>query len=233
MAAAIELKSVAAWRSDIYVAFTEWGTLRHYSRRSIVFSEGDPSTAAYGVKQGIIGTTSISADGREIFNTLRHPGDIFGLSELILQRPRTRNAVVLDTADLVVIQRDRFLELLGARAEIILALLGSAFSRWTTLHHMRTDLAGGSARRRVASALRYLAESRAEAGTVPSNAPLHVTHETIGNLCDLSRQTVTTVLAELEAQGLVELGFRCIRLIGVADLDRLIEAEGSVELSLE
>jgi CRP-like cAMP-binding protein len=232
MAPAVELKSVSAWRSDIYAAFAEWGKLQHYPRRSIVFSEGEPATAAYGIKHGIVGTTSIGVDGREIFNTLRHQGDIFGISELILQRRRTRNAVVLDSADLVVIQRDRFLELLGTRAEIIVALLGSAFSRWTTLHHMRTDLAGGSARRRVASALRYLAESRAEAGTVPSNAPLHVTHETIGNLCDLSRQTVTTVLAEFEARGLVELGFRCIRLIDIADLNRLIESEDTFELSL-
>jgi CRP-like cAMP-binding protein len=228
----LDLKPVSEWRRQIYLAFDEWGTQQHYARRSFVFVEGEPATAAYAVKHGIVATTSIGADGREVFNTLRHPGDVFGFSELILQRARTRNAVVMDTADLLVIERDRFLELLSARPDIVLALLGSAYSRWTTLHHMRTDLAGGSARRRVASALRYLAQSRAEAAEVADQAPLRVTHETIGNLCDLSRQTVTTILDEFEQLGLVELGFRSLRLRDLAGLTAVIESDDRTELSV-
>jgi CRP/FNR family transcriptional regulator len=214
------------------LAFVEWGTPKHYARREFVFVEGEPSTAAYAVKQGIVGTTTIGADGRETFNTLRHSGDVFGFSELILRRARTRNAVVMDAGELLVIERERFVELLSARPDILLAMLGSAYSRWTTLHHMRADLAGGSARRRVASTLRYLAESRAEVAADSDEAPLRITHETIGNLCDLSRQTVTTILAEFEALGLVELGFRSLRLLDLRRLAAVIESDDRAELSV-
>ena len=67
--------------------------------------------------------------------------------------------------------------------------------------------------------LSELAGSTEELATT-AQPQLRITHEEISRVCDLSRQTVTTILGELQASGVVRLGLRSIRLLDRGRLNR-------------
>lgn len=219
-------KSVRGWRADITEAIAEHGVLRSLARKEVIFHQGMPATAVYAVKSGVIETSGLNASGREVTLSIRGPREAFGYSEAVLGKPRTRQSSVLQDAEIWELATDAFLDMIAERPDIMLAMLGSVMYRVTLSSEMRADLRGTTAYSRVGYVLLQLAGSTAEMAS--SDRPvLRITHEEISRICDLSRQTVTTILGEMRTAGIVELGLRSICVIDRAKLDEQIESAQS------
>jgi CRP/FNR family cyclic AMP-dependent transcriptional regulator len=215
--AAFRSKNVQAWREDISAVIRERGVLHGYARKEVIFHQGAPATAIYATKSGLIETSGLNQAGREVTLSIRGPGEPFGYSEAVLGEPRTRQASVLQDATVWQLGTDQFLDLIADRPDIILAMLGSVLFRRTRSSEMRADLRGTSAYLRVGYVLSRLAVGTDELAHAKQPV-LRVTHEEISRVCDLSRQTVTTILGEMQEAGIVELGLRSIQVI---DRERL------------
>ena len=55
---------------------------------------------------------------------------------------------------------------------------------------------------------------------------LRITHEELSRVCDLSRQTVTTILGSMQADGIVALGLRSVRVLDRRRLCQEVEPAG-------
>jgi CRP-like cAMP-binding protein len=141
-------KNVHIWRGEISEAVAARGVLRAYSRREIIFNQGMPSKAVYAVKSGLIETSELNASGRQVTLSIRGPGQPFGYSEAVLDTPRTRQASVLQDAEIWELRTSDFMDMLPGRPDLILAMLGSVLARTTKSSEMRADLRGTSARSR-------------------------------------------------------------------------------------
>lgn len=216
-------KTVKEWRADITAAIAAHGTLRSFSRKGVIFHQGMPGTAVYAVRSGVIETSGLNASGREVTLSIRGPGEPFGYSEAVLGEPRTRQASVLQDAEIWELPTEPFLNMLAERPDIMLAMLGSMMYRVTRSSEMRADLRGTTAYSRVGYVLLQLASSTADLA-VSEKPQLRITHEEISRVCDLSRQTVTTTLGEMRDAGIVELGLRSICILDRARLDEQIES---------
>jgi len=219
-------KSVREWRADISDAIAEHGVLRSFARKEVIFHQGMPARAVYAVKGGVIETSGLNAQGREVTLSIRGPGEPFGYSEAVLGEPRTRQASVLQDAEIWELPTEAFLDMLARRPDIMLAMLGSMMYRVTRSSEMRADLRGTSAYARVGYVLLQLASSTAALASA-DEPQLRITHEEISRICDLSRQTVTTILGEMREAGIVELGLRSIRLVNRQRLDQQVESAHS------
>lgn len=219
-------KTVHAWRADISEAIAEHGVLRSFARKDVIFHQGMPAKAVYAVKSGVIETSGLNASGREVTLSIRGPGEPFGYSEAVLGEARTRQASILQDAELWELGTEAFLDLLADRPHLTLAMLGSALYRVTRSSEMRADLRGTTAYSRVGYVLLQLGRSTAELVTA-AQPQLRITHEEISRVCDLSRQTVTTILGEMRDAGILELGLRSIRILNRARLDQQIESASS------
>jgi CRP/FNR family transcriptional regulator, cyclic AMP receptor protein len=218
-------KSVADWRNDIARAIQERGVLQLYKRKETVFQQGSPATMVYAVKSGMIETSCLNQGGREVTLSIRGPGESFGYSEAVLGGPRTRQAGVLQDAEIWKMASDQFMEMIAGRPDILLAMLGSALHRVTRSSEMRADLRGSSASIRVGYVLSRLAASTDELATA-GTPELCITHEELSRVCDLSRQTVSKVLETMQRRDIVALGLRSIRVLDRARLANDIEDEG-------
>lgn len=216
-------KSVREWRADVSAAIAEHGTLRVFSRKEIIFHQGAPARAVFAVKSGVIETSGINAQGREVTLSIRGPGEPFGYSEALLSEQRSRQASVLQDAEIWEMTTDAFMDMLAVRPDIMLSMLGSMMHRFTRSSEMRAELRGTSAYPRVGYVLLQLAGSTA-ALALADRPQLRITHEEISRVCDLSRQTVTTILGEMREAGIVELGLRSIRLLDRPRLRREVES---------
>jgi CRP/FNR family cyclic AMP-dependent transcriptional regulator len=219
-------KSVRAWRADITEAIAEHGVLRSFARKDVIFNQGMSAKAVYAVKSGVFETSGLNASGREVTLSIRGPGEAFGYSEAMLGEPRTRQASVLQDAEIWELATNAFLDMLAERPDVMLAMLGSVMYRVTRSSEMRADLRGATAHARVGYVLLQLASSTADLAAA-ARPQLRITHEEISRVCDLSRQTVTTILGEMRDAGLVELGLRSIVVTDRARLEEQIESAHS------
>ncbi len=220
-------KTVNDWRNDIAFAIRERGVLYRYRRKETVFQQGTAATMVYAVKSGLIETSCLNESGREVTLSIRGPGEPFGYSEAILGETRTRQASVLQDAEIWRIGSDQFLEMIAERPEIMLATLGSVLHRLTRSSEMRADLRGSSAFTRVGYVLSRLATSTQELACAETPRLL-ITHEELSRVCDLSRQTVSKVLETMQRKAIVGLGLRSIRVLDRAQLESQV-AEGHLE----
>jgi len=223
LVAEFQSKSIASWRSEISAAIAETGRLRSYERKRVLFQQGMVSDTVYAIKSGLVEISGLNEAGHEVTSSIRGPGEQFGWAEGLLAEPRSRQATVLQEAELWELGIDAFLALLVSRPRIMLAALGSAVHRETRFATMHYDLRGRTAHTRVAYALLRLAARAAEGA--PETPHLRITHEEISRLCELSRQTVTTILGEMQRSGILELGLRSIRILDQNQLSAIVDEE--------
>ena len=107
---------------------------RPYPMGAIIFSQGDPGDALYGVVTGKVRISASAPDGKEMFLNIMEPGDTFGEIALLDGNPRTATASATAPAELLVIMRDPFLTLLQREQGLSIHLLRLLCQRirWTS-----------------------------------------------------------------------------------------------------
>lgn len=211
-------KSVETWRQELCDTIAVRGTLRSYPRKSLVLKQGDLANEVFAIKSGLVEISGLNASGHEVTTSVRRAGEHFGWAEGLLGVPRGRQATALQDTELWQMPMAEFLNMLLDNPPIMLAALGSAVHREIGFTQMRYDLRGASAYEKVAYVVLRLEEdacARAGPGTA-----IKITHEEIARICELSRQTVTTVLRTMQKRGIIQQGFRTLH---VNNRARLLE----------
>jgi CRP/FNR family transcriptional regulator, cyclic AMP receptor protein len=177
---------------------------RSYRDGAIVFSQGDPGDALYGVVTGKIRISSSSRDGREIFLNIMEPGDAFGEIALLDGHHRTATAGATSPSELIIITRDHFLELLKREPELVshVVQLLCERIRWTS------GLAEESALLSVPERLarRLLSLGRLHGRETPNGVELSISQEEVAHFLGLSRQAVNQYLQHWKVRGWLTLG---------------------------
>ena len=70
---------------------------KSYSRKSIVFHEGDHGDTLYIIKGGRVKIAKVAIDGREKTLTILQPGDFFGEMAIFDNMPRSATAEAIDS----------------------------------------------------------------------------------------------------------------------------------------
>ena len=87
-------------------------TRRSYPKGAVIFSQGQPGDALFGVIAGQVRISASGTAGQEVFLNIMEPGDTFGEVAVMDGLPRTAGACALEDTSLIVIKRTDFLKLL-------------------------------------------------------------------------------------------------------------------------
>ncbi len=108
----------------------EAGAIRGVSRGAILFHEGTPADAMYGLLAGQVKLVRYSARGRELLLHLVRGGQTFAEAALFGSGTYPATAEVIEDGEVWVLGRERLLALVERAPELGLALAGSV-SVWT------------------------------------------------------------------------------------------------------
>jgi CRP/FNR family cyclic AMP-dependent transcriptional regulator len=198
---------------------------RSYSEGSIVFSQGDPGDALYGVVTGRVRISASAPDGKEMFLNIMEPGDTFGEIALLDGNPRTATAGAMATSELLIIMRDPFLGLLQREPTLSTHLLRLLCQRirWTS------GLAEDSALLAVPARLarRVLSLGKMHGHQTLEGVHLAISQEDIARFLGISRQVVNQYLQIWKANGWVELGRAKMTILDPQALQRTAESNES------
>src|SRR3954469_18960388 len=96
---------------------------RKAKKGTLLFRKGDPGTNLYAVCAGAVRVSAPSARGKDAIFNLIVPGEIFGEIAFLDGGPRTADAVVIESGELMIVERRDFLPLVQDYPELALRLL--------------------------------------------------------------------------------------------------------------
>lgn len=171
-----------------------------------IFFADQPSNAIYFLKQGRVKIATTSEEGKEIVKAVLFPGEVFGELAIAGEEKRHDRAVALDD-DVIVCSMDL------ADAQMMLSRdprLHMAFTRligqrMIGLERRLENLVFKDSRSRIIGLLREMAEQHGRSVGTEVLLDHSLTHQDIADLTATARQTVTTVLSELQKQDQVHM----------------------------
>lgn len=185
---------------------------RDYARGEVVFQKGDPGTAMFLVRSGLLKVYESSPEGTELVLTTLAAGAVVGELALADGGERSASVAALQPSRLLVLGRNEFLHALrqeGALAEPLLHYLAAHLRRLTDF---AADLVFLDLSARVAKLLTRLAEESGQP-VRPGMLLRSLTQSELAAMVGASRQSTNGVLRGFVQAGWVELEGRQIRLL--------------------
>jgi CRP/FNR family transcriptional regulator, cyclic AMP receptor protein len=198
---------------------------RFYEEGAIVFSQGDPGDALYGVVTGRIRISASTREGKEMFLNIMEPGDTFGEIALLDGNPRTATASATATCELMIIPRAQFLSLLEREPPLAIHLLQLLCQRIRWTSGWAEDSALLAVPTRLARRLLSLAKLHGH--NAQKGVELLISQEEMGRFLGLSRQAVNQYLQEWKAKGWVDVGRGKVTILNETALQALAAGNDS------
>jgi CRP/FNR family cyclic AMP-dependent transcriptional regulator len=191
---------------------------RKVKKGTLLFRKGDKGTNLYVVCAGAVRVSAPSDQGKDAVFNLIVPGEIFGEIAFLDGGLRTADAIMIESGELMVIERRDFLPLLQDYPELALRLLEMLCGRLRRTSEQVEDIVFLGLRARLAKALLYLY------GHSSSKPPqkLKVTQREISQLIGVSRESANKQLRVWERQKWLKLERGGLSILSPAALERVV-----------
>jgi CRP/FNR family transcriptional regulator len=188
----------------------------------MIFMEGEPAQSFFIVGSGKVKVFKLSSEGKEQVLMIAQPGDSFAEAALFSGRKFPASSQSLEESELVVIDRARFVKLLGANPDLAVNLIG----RLSELLRLMTRLVEGLSLSDVATRLaQFLCSFRNEAtGDMPPEILLSTKKSLLASQLGTIPETLSRSLAKLTKDGLISVSGPTIRILDPDRLQRLADS---------
>lgn len=184
------------------------GKRRSFAKNDFIFKAGETDLNIWVLQSGRVKLFGSSAQGREVLLSFILAGEIFGLAECFQEQPRLIYASAAEACEGVSISHTQFKEWLSGRPEIACVLMKIMASRMREIGQRFLSLANGNIQMGVAQLmLRLGATYGDQVGPHIHVNSIPLTVQDIADMVGASRQSVSTCLAEMKRQGIVD----CVR----------------------
>jgi CRP/FNR family transcriptional regulator len=198
---------------------------RKVARGESLYRSGDRFESVYAVWTGFFKTSVFSRDGRDQVTGFQMGGELMGLDGIGLGRHEV-DAVALESSQVCVIPFEA-LEVLSHEVATLQQQFHRIMSREIVRNQSVMLLLGSMyAEERVAAFLLNLTHRLKARGFSASAVLLRMTREEIGSFLGLTLETVSRTFSKFQAEGLLFVRNRQIRITDPVGLQNLIDGGG-------
>ena len=173
--------------------------MRKYARREAIFKEGQPARYLYLIRSGRVKTYKCNRIGKEFVTDVFMPGDFFGLEALVFEIPHRDSAMSLERADVQLIPREDFTELLGKDRHFSALVLKTLAATIEDQEERMLSIAYDSVRKRIANALIKLSDHCRQ------SCSIKVLREDLSNMVGTAKESVSRTLSDFKNEKLIEI----------------------------
>ncbi len=177
--------------------------LRKFRKGDFVFRASDADQNVYFLRQGRIKLYRLSEEGREIIMRFCVSGELFGLIDTVRGTRRVISAQACSESEVYMMARDQFHEYLETHGRLAVFIMTMFSRRVHALGDMLTKFISSDVNARVVWIIKHLSDRHGVRFGDDVEISIPLTHQEIANMAGTTRQTVTTVLAELRRQDIV------------------------------
>ena len=187
-----------------------------FHRRQTLYHSGDPAQSVFRVRDGLLRITRMTPEGRIL--TVRHliPGDFFG-EEAFMDGQREEIAEALTSAQIEAIDPALI------NQQDLMSITRSLSVQMQRSMEYQYHLQTGDLRQRVARYLLTLADTPLARLDAQGRKVISATHELVAEGTASTRESVSKIITELRADGLIASGYRSITIKDRGELDAVAE----------
>lgn len=180
-------------------------------RGQVIYRQEDSAEGLFLLKRGRVRLSRLSPSGRRLELAVLEPGTFFGEMPLLGVRMRSASAEAIDDSLLCVMSEADVERLVMSKPEVGLRMIEVLGRRLAAAEARLEDFAYHSATARVAAVLLRLARDGVIEG---------MSHQDLADAVGAYRETVTKILDDFEAAGLVALSRKRIDVLDASRLQR-------------
>lgn len=189
---------------------------REYAKGQIIYRQGDFAQCFYYLNKGKVSVFMTSADGLEKTLNTASKGEILGEAAFFDKMPRVSSAKAVEKSEIVSIDRNKLIKLIGDYPNLAMELLKIQAKRIRLLSSQIDSMAFLQADARIAQILLQYKSTR------KGKTVVHLTHEEIGSMVGVSRVTVSKILNVFAKKQMIRTNYREIEIINQPEIEKLL-----------
>ena len=183
---------------------------RKFPRGSPIYLPVEAANGVMLLASGRVKICSVTEEGKQAILAFIDPGELFGELAILDQAQRDEFAEAAETSLVVMIPTAKIQELMAEMPDVSLGVTKLIGLRRQRIERRLKNLLFRSNRERLVHLLLELAEQYGRTTTDGIELKIKLSHQDLANVIGSTRETVTVVLGELQAEGSVRLGRRKI-----------------------
>jgi CRP-like cAMP-binding protein len=180
--------------------------MRNAPKKQVIYFPEDASNSIYMLKAGKVKISKISPDGKEMILAILGPGEVFGEMAITGQGKREEIAEATDDAIICVLKLGDLKNMMMMNPNFNIQITKLIGFRLKKIQNRFEALIFKTSEQRVVSFLKEMADDFGQKVLGNDNERsirLRLTHDDIAKLTATSRQTVTSVLNDLEKKNII------------------------------
>lgn len=171
--------------------------MRQYCKRELVFEPGDKDKVLI-VKTGQVELYQLTKSGKKVIIDRLSPGSVFG--DLGTETPQEVFVEATTDSYICSMNKNDFFAFVSRYPKLAEKLMRNLFSRLLLVERRFSSVATDTALERIVKLFLQLGKRTSDTAMEISS---RFTHEELAQMLGISRQTVTTLINQLEKQGLI------------------------------
>lgn len=187
-----------------------------------IFSPGDLPNYIYLIEFGRVKLYRITLDGKNITNSIRYSGEVFGLAEALCDMPRQCFASTIETVKLQAIKKEDFFNLLINQPQLNFKVSQVLSRRLRHAETLAYNLISYNIEARLASFLLNMSSQCGRNFNGHVILDIILTHNDIASMIGSSRQSVSLALQQLKESEIIDYHKRKIVILDFPSLRKII-----------
>lgn len=192
--------------------------MRECPRGTPIYLPADYANGVLLLAKGRVKIGSFTEEGKQTILTFIEPGELFGELALMGTEEREEYAEAVEKSTVLLIPNEVMQQLLAENPTISLGITKLFGLRRQRIERRLKYLLFRSNRERLIHLLLELAEQYGQRTGAGVELRIKLSHQDLASIVGSTRETVTVVLGELQAEGRLQLGRRKIILTDMAQL---------------
>lgn len=199
--------------------------IHRFTKNELIFHAGAPGKHVYFLRSGRVKIYQPAHCGKEVILWFCFPGDMFGFAEVAQSEGRVVNALACEASEVLSVTQTQFTDFLRTHPESSLLVMQVLACRMRTLGDVIVNLVNDDAQTRIMKLILRLSARHGVRVGQDIHLNIHLTHQEIADMVGTTRQTVTSVLSQLQKRGLMRLENRRILIESTELLDGMAQPE--------
>ena len=189
-----------------FAQIAEVSFMRTLPRGTLVYAPHDLPDGVLLLASGRIEVHTLTRDGKRAILDFIEPGEVFGELAILGGATREEYAEAYEAAAAVSMPVDAFRELMAANSRVSLAFTELIAIRRRRLERRLKSILFHSTRERLIHALLELAEHYGQTISRGEDLGIRLSHQPLADLIGSTRESVTLILGELQAEKRLHVG---------------------------
>ncbi len=201
--------------------------MRKFPKGSSIYLPNDLADSAFLLAEGRVRMCSTTPEGKQSILAFIEPGELFGELAIVDTTAREERAEAVLNSTVVLLPGDHLRQLMEEAPGLALGVTKLIGMRRKRVERKLRSLLFRSNRERLTQLLLDLAEQYGNATTNGIELAIKLSHQDLASIIGATRETVTTVLGELQGEGLLRIQRQKLTLLDLRRLAAGIDANVS------